>query len=88
MAGGGAAAPVESLKRGLAAARAAHIAGFLIEPDRGVAANPFPLHEVAQALLRDSGEFASVVYRPAAGASILAQTYGEAVLAEVAAQRR
>jgi hypothetical protein len=86
VAGGGAAAPVESLKRGLAAARAAHIAGFLIEPDRGVAANPFPLQEVAQALLRDSGEFASVVYRPAAGASILAQTYGEAVLAEVAAR--
>jgi hypothetical protein len=80
----GAAAPVEAVKRGLAAARAAHIAGFRIEPSRGLEANPFPLDEVAQALLCDSTEFASVAYRPAAGASILAHTYREAALVEVA----
>jgi len=85
VAGGRAAAPVDSVKRGLAAARASHIAGFRIEPGRDLDANPFPLEEVAQALLRDSGEFASVAYQPAAGASILAQTYPEAALAEVAA---
>jgi hypothetical protein len=82
--GGGAPAPEVAVDAGLAAARAAHIAGFLIEPDRGRSTKPLPLGEVARALLQDTGQFASVVYRRAAGDSILAQTYAEADLAEVA----
>lgn len=83
----GEAALVDSVKRGLAAARAAHVAGFLVDldSDPGVGAEPFPLEEVARALLEDGDEFASVVYRPAAGASILSQTYGEQALAQAAA---
>ncbi len=82
----GAPAPVEAVKRGLAAARAAHIAGFRAEATQDLAANPFPLDEVARVLMRDSTEFASIKYRPSAGASILAQTYREAALVEVAAR--
>ncbi len=77
---------VGSVKRGLAAARAAHKAGFRIEADRERHTTPFPLPEVAAALLRDADdEFASVVYRPETGGSILSQAYAGTSLAEVAA---
>ncbi len=76
---------VGALKRGLAAARAAHVAGFRVDEDRERPHSPFPLDEVAEALLRDCDDFASVVYRPQAGGSILAQTHAGASLADVAA---
>jgi len=77
---------IDAVKRGLAGARAAHLSGFVVDLGRDVSAEPFPLEAVADALARDTDEFASVVYRPAAGASILAQTYDERALAEVAAE--
>ena len=40
---------------------------------------------MARALVDDTDEFASIAYRPAAGASILAQTYAEEELTAVAA---
>jgi len=76
---------IDSVKRGLAGARAAHREGFVVELGHDVCAEPFPLDAVASALGHDTQEFASVVYRPAAGASILAQTYSEQALIEVAA---
>ncbi len=85
LSGGGEAALVDSVKRGLAAARAAHITGFVVDLDLSVCAEPFPLDEVARALVNDTDQFASVAYRPAAGASILAQTYAEGALTAVAA---
>ena len=78
-------APVAAVKRGLAAARAAHIAGLRIDEERGLGANPFPLEEVTRALFARGRRAGRVVYRSAGGASILAQTYGEAALADVAA---
>jgi len=80
------AALIEAVKRGLAGARAAHLSGFVVDLGRDVFAEPFPLEAVAGALACDTDEFASVVYRPAAGASILAQTYSELALADVAAE--
>jgi hypothetical protein len=77
---------IDAVKRGLAGARAAHLSGFVVDLGRDVSAEPFPLEAVAEALARDTDEFASVVYRPAVGASILAQTYDERALAEVAAE--
>jgi hypothetical protein len=87
LAGAGESGVADSVKRGLAAARAAHIAGFLVDPgiDPDIDTEPFPLDEVARALLEDGDGLASVVYRPAAGASILSQTYGEQALAQAAA---
>ncbi len=82
---GGEAALVEAVKRGLAAARAAHVAGFHVEATRDVHGSPFPLDEVAAALLHDGAEFASIVYRPEKGGSILAQSHAGMSLAEVAA---
>ena len=75
---------VEAVKRGLAGARAAHLSGFVVELSREVSAEPFPLAAVAAALARDSNEFASVAFNPAS-ASILAQTYSEQALVDVAA---
>jgi hypothetical protein len=77
---------IEAVKRGLAGARAAHLGGFVVERGREVSAEPFPVAAVAAALADDAPAFASVVYRPAAGASILAQTYSEQALAGVAAE--
>ncbi|MGZ4199655.1 MAG: AAA family ATPase [Thermoleophilia bacterium] len=82
---GGEATLVEAVKRGLAAARAAHVAGFHVEATRDVHDSPFPLDEVAAALLHDGAEFASIVYRPEKGGSILAQSHAGMSLAEVAA---
>ncbi len=79
------AALVDSVKRGLAAGRVAHLAGFVVDLDLSVRAEPFPLHEVAGALISDTDQFTSVAYRPTAGASILAQTYAEEELTAVAA---
>jgi hypothetical protein len=76
---------VGAVKRGLAAARAAHMAGFQVEGDGARPGNPFPLDAVAKALRGDGGDFASIVYRPARGDSILAQTYPDTSIAEVAA---
>ena len=76
---------VEAVKRGLAAARAAHVAGFRVEDDRTRPPGPFPLDAVATAMRGDGGEFASVTYRPDRGDSILAQTYPDTSIAEVAA---
>lgn len=77
---------VEAVKRGLSGARVAHLQGFLVEQARDVLSEPFPLSAVAAALTRPSAEFASVVYRPAAGGSILVQTYSESALMDVAAE--
>ena len=77
---------VGAVQRGLGAARAAHIAGFQIDGDRDRQESPFPLDAVAAALERDATEFASVVYRPDRGASILAQTYAGTSLTDVAAR--
>ena len=77
---------VDAVKRGLAAARAAHVAGFAVDPDSEGRVTPFPLRQVAAALLRDTDEFAGVSYRPEAGDSILAQTYAGDSLAAVAAR--
>jgi hypothetical protein len=77
---------IDAVKRGLAGARAAHLSGFVVDLGRDVCAEPFPLEAVASALARDTDEFASVVYRPAAGTSILAQTYSELALVDVAAE--
>lgn len=77
---------VDAVKRGLAAARAAHVAGFQVEGDRDRPRSPFPLDAVAAALLRDSDEFASIVYRPQKGSSILAQTYADTSMGDVAAK--
>ncbi len=85
LAGGGEPALLDCVKRGLAAARAAHVAGLQVAGDQGTDANPFPLDEVARTLLRDDEVFASTVYQPARGPSILAQTYAGTSLAEVAA---
>jgi hypothetical protein len=85
LADGGEAALVDSVKRGLAAARAAHIAGFVVDVDLSACAEPFPFDEVARALVHDTEPFVSVMYRPAEGASILAQTYAQEELALVAA---
>jgi hypothetical protein len=82
--GAGEPALVDAVKRGLAGARAAHLCGFVVDLSRDVFAEPFPLEAVAAALARDSDEFASVVFRPA-GASILAQTYSEQAMVDVAA---
>jgi hypothetical protein len=79
------AALVDSVKRGLAAARAAHVTGFVVDFDLSARAEPFPFDEVARALVTDTDQFASIAYRPAAGASILAQTYAEKELTAVAA---
>jgi hypothetical protein len=76
---------VEAVKRGLAAARAAHVAGFQVTTDRARPRSPFPLDAVARALRDDGGEFASIVYRPAHGESILAQTYPDTSITQVAA---
>jgi hypothetical protein len=82
----GEAAVTDFVKRGLADARAAHVAGFLVnldaEPD--VVAEPFPLENVARAILEDGDEFASVAYRPAESTLILFQTYGEQALVKAA----
>ncbi len=77
---------IDAVKRGLAAARAAHLSGFVVDLGRDVRAEPFPLEAVARALAGDTDEFASVVYRPAAGTSILAQTYSELALVDVAVE--
>jgi len=79
-------AVIGAVKRGLAGARAAHLSGFMVDFGRDVTAEPFPIAAVAEVLSRDSDEFASVVYRPAAGGSILAQTYSELALMDVAAE--
>jgi hypothetical protein len=76
---------VGAVRRGLAAARAAHIAGFQIDDDRTRRRSPFPLDAVAAALRGEGSEFASIVYRPDRGDSILAQTYPDTSIAEVAA---
>lgn len=76
---------IDAVKRGLAAARAAHVTGLKVGADVDADMNPFPLDEVAQALLRDSAAFASTEYRPERGASILAQTYADTSLGDVAA---
>ena len=76
---------VEAVKRGLAAARAAHVAGFQVDGDRDRPHNPFPLGAVAAALSSDGREFASIVYRPDRGDSILAQTYADTSMGHVAA---
>jgi hypothetical protein len=83
--GGGEAALVDSVKRGLAAGRVAHKTGFVVDLDLSVRAEPFPLHEVARAIVTDTDQFASVAYRPAAGTSILAQTHGEGTSTTLAA---
>jgi hypothetical protein len=75
---------IDSVKRGLAAVRAAHRFGFVVDFGRNVCAEPFPLAAVARALTHDTREFADVVYRPSAGASILSQTYSGEALAAVA----
>jgi hypothetical protein len=85
LASGGETTLVDSVKRGLAAGRVAHKTGFVVDLDLSVRAEPFPLHEVARAIVTDSNQFASIAYRPAAGASILAQTYGEGTCSELAA---
>lgn len=74
-----------ALECGLAAARVAHLEGFRVDLERDVFADPFPLEAVAAALVGDTDQFASVVYRPEKGASILAQTYADGELAGVAA---
>jgi len=84
--GDGAPALIDAVKRGLAGARAAHLNGFVVDLGRDVFAEPFPIAAVADALVRDTAEFASVVYRPAAGASILAQAYSDRELVAVAAE--
>ena len=76
---------VGAVKRGLTAARAAHIAGFQVGGDRDQPTSPFPLDAVAGALQRESDEFASIVYRPQKGGSILAQTYADTSMGDVAA---
>jgi hypothetical protein len=76
---------VDAVKRGLAAARAAHVAGFQVDGDRDRPQSPFPLDAVAVALSGDGEEFASIVYRPDRGASILAQTYEDTSMGRVAA---
>jgi hypothetical protein len=76
---------VGAVKRGLAAARAAHVAGFQVHSDRDRPKSPFPLDAVAAALQHESEEFASMVYRPQKGGSILAQTYADTSMADVAA---
>jgi len=85
LAGRGEAALVDAVKRGLAAARAAHVAGFHIETDRDLPVSPFPLDEVAAALLDGGAEFADLAYRPDRGGSILAQSHAGMSLVEVAA---
>lgn len=85
LASGGEASLVEAVKRGLGAARAAHVTGFHVDGPRDAPGSPFPLDEVAAALLDGGDEFASMVYRPDAGGSILAQTHAGTSLAEVAA---
>ena len=82
---GGEASLVEAVKRGLGAARAAHVTGFHVDGARDAPGSPFPLDEVAAALLDGGDEFASMVYRPDTGGSILAQTHAGTSLAEVAA---
>ncbi len=81
---GGDVAVVDAVRRGLVAGRAAHVTGFVVDLDLSVEAEPFPLVEVARALTHDTDQFASVAYEPAAGTSILAQTYAEEDLIEVA----
>jgi hypothetical protein len=76
---------VEAVRRGLAAARAAHLAGFQVHDDRDRPRSPFPLDAVAAALLGDGEGFASIVYRPERGHSILAQTYADTSMSSVAA---
>ncbi len=76
---------VDAVKRGLAAARAAHVAGFQVDGDRDRPQSPFPLGAVAVALSGDGEGFASIVYRPDRGTSILAQTYGDTSMGRVAA---
>jgi hypothetical protein len=76
---------VDAVKRGLGAARAAHVAGFHVDGARGGPGSVFPLDEVAEALLHGGAEFASVPYRPVKGGSILAQSHAGMSLAEVAA---
>lgn len=75
---------VDAVKRGLAAVRAAHRAGFVVDFGRDVCAEPFPLEAVAKALTEDAQAFASVAYRPTAGASILSQGFSGEALAGVA----
>ena len=82
---GGEASLIEAVKRGLGAARAAHVTGFHVDGARDTPGSPFPLDEVAAALLDGGDEFASMVYRPDTGGSILAQTHAGTSLAEVAA---
>ena len=82
---GGAGGLVDAVKRGLAAARAAHVAGFQVHQDRDRPRSPFPLDAVATALLGEGEAFASIVYRPDRGLSILAQTYADTSLGSVAA---
>ena len=76
---------VDAVKRGLAAARAAHVAGFHVDSDRDRPRSPFPLGAVAAALTGDGAGFASIVYRPDKGTSILAQTYADTSMGQVAA---
>jgi hypothetical protein len=76
---------VDAVKRGLAAARAAHVAGFHVDGDRDRPSSPFPLGAVAAALTGDGAGFASIVYRPDRGTSILAQTYADTSMGQVAA---
>jgi len=77
---------VGAVKRGLAAARAAHLAGFVVDLGHDDVVEPFPLDAIAAVLARDTKDFASVVYRPANGASILAQTCREWALIDVAVE--
>ncbi len=81
---GGDAAVVNAVRRGLAAGRAAHVKGFVVDLDLSVTAEPFPLAEVARALGADTDQFASIAYEPDVGTSILAQTYAEKELMPVA----
>jgi hypothetical protein len=75
---------IHAVKRGLAAGRVAHLTGFVVDLDLSVGAEPFPFDAVARVLTGTTDRFASIVFRPEAGASILAQTYAEKELLAVA----
>jgi hypothetical protein len=85
LAGGEEPALLDAVKRGLAAARVAHVTGLQVGSGPDADSNPFPLDHVAQVLLHDDETFASTMYRPEHGTSILAQTYAGTSLADVAA---
>jgi hypothetical protein len=76
---------VGAVQRGLAAARAAHVAGFQVDACTVQPCSPFPLGAVATALQQEATEFASVAYNPNRGSSILAQTCADMSMIDVAA---